>query len=96
LNNILFNMLATNLKIKDVKSEIGQLVKSYRKREKLSRQELAEKLELSRITIQNLESGKNFTIDTLLKVLQYFDLLHAFNDFMEGKRMDIEQVKSLY
>jgi transcriptional regulator with XRE-family HTH domain len=89
-------MLATNLKIKDVKSEIGQLVKSYRKREKLSRQELAEKLELSRITIQNLESGKNFTIDTLLKVLQYFDLLHAFNDFMKGKRMDIEQVESLY
>jgi transcriptional regulator with XRE-family HTH domain len=89
-------MLATNLKIKDVKSEIGQLVKSYRKREKLSRQELAEKLELSRITIQNLESGRNFTIDTLLKVLQYFDLLSAFNDFVKGRRTDIEQVESLY
>ncbi|MCF8415610.1 MAG: helix-turn-helix transcriptional regulator [Crocinitomicaceae bacterium] len=36
--------------------------KSYREQQKLSQQELAEQLQLSRITIQNLESGKNFTI----------------------------------
>lgn len=89
-------MFAGNLKIKDVKSEIGQLVKSYRKGEKLSMQELAEKLELSRITIQNLEAGKNFTIDTLLKVLQYFDTLAALNDFVKGKRSENEEVESLY
>ena len=57
-------MLAGNLKIKDVKTEIGKLVKSLHKKQKLSQQELAEQLDLSRITIQNLESGKNFTIDT--------------------------------
>jgi transcriptional regulator with XRE-family HTH domain len=96
LNNIICKMFTGNLKIKDVKSELGQLVKSYRKREKLSRQELADKLELSRITIQNLESGKNFTIDTLLKVLQYFDLLTAFNDFLKGKRSENDDVESLY
>ena len=89
-------MFESNLKIKDVKSEIGQLVKSYRKGEKLSMQELAEKLELSRITIQNLEAGKNFTIDTLLKVLQYFDTLAEFNDFVKGKRSENEEVESLY
>ncbi len=72
------------------------LVKSFRKREKLSRQDIAEKLNLSRITIQNLESGKNFTIDTLLKVLQYFDLMDAFNDFVTGKRKEYEDVESLY
>jgi transcriptional regulator with XRE-family HTH domain len=59
-------------------------------------QELAERLELSRITIQNLESGKNFTIDTLLKVLQYFDKLAALNDFVKGKRSENEEVESLY
>lgn len=89
-------MFTGNLKIKDVKSELGQLVKSYRKREKLSRQELADKLELSRMTIQNLESGKNFTIDTLLKVLQHFDMLVAFNEFLKGKQRDNEEVESLY
>jgi transcriptional regulator with XRE-family HTH domain len=89
-------MFTGSIKIKDVKSEIGQLVKAYRKGEKLSQQELAEKLELSRITIQNLESGKNFTIDTLLKVLQHFDMLSAFNDFVKGKRSENEEVESLY
>ena len=89
-------MFTGSIKIKDVKAEIGQLVKSYRKGEKLSMQELAEKLELSRITIQNLESGKNFTIDTLLKALQYFDKLSAFNDFVKGKRSENEEVESLY
>lgn len=62
-------MFIKNIKIKDIKLEIGQLVKSFRKRDKISQEELAEKLNLSRITIQNLEAGKNFTIDTLLKVL---------------------------
>ena len=96
LHNILFNMLFKTLTIKDAKVELGLLVKSFRKREKLSRQDLAEKLNLSRITIQNLESGKNFTIDTLLKVLQYFDLMYAFNDFVTGKRKEYEDVESLY
>jgi transcriptional regulator with XRE-family HTH domain len=89
-------MFTANLKIKDVKSEIGQLVKSYRKEQKLSQQELAEQLKLSRITIQNLEYGKNFTIDTLLKVFNHFDLLVGFNQFLIDKRNEKEQLTSLY
>jgi transcriptional regulator with XRE-family HTH domain len=89
-------MFTGNLKIKDVKSEIGQLVKSYRKQQKLSQQELADQLELSRITIQNLESGKNFTIDTLLRVFNHFDTLVGFNQFLIDKRNETEQLTSLY
>jgi transcriptional regulator with XRE-family HTH domain len=89
-------MFAENLKIKDVKLEIGLLVKSYRKQQKLSQQDLAEQLELSRITIQNLESGKNFTIDTLLKVFNHFDVLVGFNQFLIDKRDENEQMTSLY
>jgi transcriptional regulator with XRE-family HTH domain len=89
-------MFTGNLKIKDVKSEIGQLVKSYRKLQKLSQQDLAEELELSRITIQNLESGKNFTIDTLLKVFKHFDVMVGFNQFLIDKRNENEQMTSLY
>lgn len=96
LNIIICKMFTGNLKIKDVKSEIGQLVKSYRKQQKLSQQELAEQLELSRITIQNLESGKNFTIDTLLKVFNHFDVLVVFNQFLMDKRNETEQLTSLY
>ena len=89
-------MFTGNLKIKDVKSEIAQLVKSYRKQQKLSQQDLAEQLELSRITIQNLESGKNFTIDSLLKVFNHFDVLVGFNQFLMDKRNETEELTSLY
>ena len=89
-------MFTGNLKIKDVKSEIGHLVKSYRKQHKLSQQELADQLELSRITIQNLESGKNFTIDTLLRVFNHFDALVGLNQFLIDKRNETEQLTSLY
>ena len=89
-------MFTGNLKIKDVKSEIAQLVKSYRKQQRLTQQELADQLALSRITIQNLESGNNFTIDTLLKVFNHFDTLVGFNQFLMDKRNEIEQLTSLY
>lgn len=89
-------MFIKNIKIKDVKLEIGQLVKSFRKRDKISQEELAEKLNLSRITIQNLEAGKNFTIDTLLKVLQHFDLLNSLAEILKDKRNDNENIESLY
>ena len=89
-------MFSNSIKIKDVKLEIGQLVKSFRKRDRISQEELAEKLDLSRITIQNLESGKNFTIDTLLKVLQHFDLLQFLHTLIREKRDDNDNLKSLY
>ncbi len=89
-------MFIGNVKIKDVKTEIGQLVMFYRKQQKLSRQELAEQLDLSRITIQNLESGKNFTIDTLLKVFNHFDVLVGFHQFLKDNRNQNEQLTSLY
>lgn len=89
-------MFEGNVKIKDLKEEIGLLVKSYRKRDKLSRKVLAEQLNVSRITIQNLESGMNFTIDTLLKVLQHFDAMVALNDFIIEKRKENDEVESLY
>lgn len=89
-------MLFQNLKIIDVKQEMGLLVKTMRKQNKVSQQDLADQLSLSRITIQNLESGKNFTIDTFLKVLQYFDLMKKFNNNIVELRKENEDVKSLY
>lgn len=86
-------MFNKTIKIKDVKSEIGQLVRSYRKRDKISQEDLANKLDLSRITIQNLESGKNFTIDTLLKVVQHFELLSDLQDVLVEKHSDIKNLK---
>lgn len=70
--------------IKEVKSNIGMWCKELRKAEKLSQEDLAGQLGLSRLTISNLEKGENFTIETLLKVIQFFGQLNAFNDFVKN------------
>lgn len=83
------------LNISQVTLSVGNVMRAFRKREKYSQQELADELSLSRITIQNLESGKNFTIETLLKVLKHFDLMHEFHQFFQALEANLEP-KSLY
>ena len=89
-------MIFDTVKIKDVKSDMGETLRLLRKNSKLSQQDLADLLNLSRLTIQNLESGKNFTIDTLLKVLQHFDLLRNLKTEIARVKQDAEDTKSLY
>ena len=88
-------MLFETLKIKDIKADLGKWVKMMRKKQNLSQEQLAELLNMSRITIQNLESGKNITIDTLLKVFRHFDALEKFNDFVQ-EEIKNNSYKSLY
>lgn len=60
------HMLPNLIKISDLKKELGLLVKTLRKNKKMSQQDLADAMDVSRITVENLESGRNFTIDTFL------------------------------
>jgi transcriptional regulator with XRE-family HTH domain len=75
-----------NVNIVDVKMNLANMLRSLRKRNSMTRAELAEELGVSRITIQNIETAQNVNIDTLLKVLQYFELLENFNDFISEER----------
>jgi transcriptional regulator with XRE-family HTH domain len=88
-------MLFEILTIKNVKTDLGKLTKVLRKKQKLSQDELADLLNMSRITIQNLESGKNVTTDTLLKVFQHFDVLEKFDHFLQ-EEIKNNSYKSLY
>lgn len=63
--------------IKDVKVKIGEACKTLRKSNGLSRDELAEVLDVSSTTIQNIENGKNATLDNILKVANHFGLLRS-------------------
>ncbi len=84
------------VEIQEVKLEVGQLLKSIRKKRKISQADLAESLDVSRTTIQNMELGKNFTIDTLFKVLKELDLLqNLHNELLDAKKQLLE-TKSLY
>lgn len=82
--------------IKEVKNNIGQWCKKMRKTEKLTQEELANELGLSRYTIVNLENGENPTLETLLKVLHYFDKMNSLNQFVSNKIEDLDKSKSMY
>lgn len=49
------------IEIKQVKTAIGDLAKISRKQRQLTQIDLADRLNVFRNTIQNLEAGKNFT-----------------------------------
>ncbi|HEY1046828.1 MAG TPA: helix-turn-helix transcriptional regulator [Bacteroidia bacterium] len=75
-------MMHEEHKINAIKVHVGQLVRTWRKRENLSQEDLALKLDLSRLTIQNLEAGKNTTLETLLSIFGYFNALDQFDEFV--------------
>lgn len=85
-----------NTNIQDIKSEVASLVKKMRRSQNITQDDLAAKLNLSRITIQNVEAGKNFNIDTLLLIFQYFEQLESFNSFIQEKLMEYDNLDSLY
>lgn len=80
----------------EVRKNIGGLVKKLRKSRKISQQELAESLNLKRQTIKKVESGKNFNIDTLLRIFQHFEILETFADFIDELGEDFDEIDSLY
>lgn len=84
------------IEIKDIKSELGNLVKALRKQRGLSQSELAATLDVSRTTIQNLELGKNFTVDTILKVLKEMDLLPQLKREITQAKVHVVNSKPLY
>ncbi len=92
----MLKLIGANVNIKDVKMGVGRFVKAKRKAENLTQEQLAERLAISRITIQNLEAGKNFTMDTLLKVLQHFNLLSALHQLIVSEVDAAENMESLY
>lgn len=83
------------IKITDIKNQLVELTLALRSKHGLSQEQLADKIGVSRITIQNLESAKNVTLDTLLKVLHYFDLLEKLHLFLKNET-DSSTIPSLY
>jgi len=84
------------IEIKEIKRELGFLVKALRKQRGLSQIQLAKSLDVSRTTIQNLELGKNFTVDTILKVLKEMDLLSQLNSEILQVKSHVINSKSMY
>lgn len=81
--------------IKDVKVKIGEACKTLRKSKGLSRDELAEVLDVSSTTIQNIENGKNATLDNILKVANHYGLLQSISKSVH-RVIDEQNKISLY
>ncbi|MFV8270411.1 helix-turn-helix transcriptional regulator [Flavobacterium sp. GT2N3] len=81
--------------IKDVKIKIGEWCKQKRRMYELSQDDLAQALEMSRLTIRKLEDGKNVTLDTLLKVVSHFDMLEVVYNAIDNNISD-SNINSLY
>lgn len=83
--------------IKDIKVKIGKSCVLHRKLNSLSREQLAEALGVSSTTIQNIENGKNITLDNILKVANHFGLLGSISISIElDKSMNHLNNTSLY
>lgn len=90
------NFMLDFITIKEVKANLGVWCKQLRKSQKMTQKQLADELALSPLTISKLENGENPTIETLLKVLQYFNEMQAFNQYVVRELEKIDNNKSLY
>lgn len=81
--------------IKEVKEELGRWCKLERLKYDISQEQLAEHLDMSRYTIQKFETGKNATVDTVLKIANHFDAIEPFYQSLKSYN-DQNQTDSLY
>lgn len=81
--------------IKEVKERIGLVCQQHRKANNLSRDELADALHISATTIQNIENGKNATLDNVLKIANHFGLLTTIYNTLDEFE-DTDNNLSLY
>ena len=81
--------------IKDVKLKLGEWCKQKRQVYELSQEDLAQVLEMSRLTIRKLEDGRNVTLDSLLKVVNHFDMLESVYTAIDTNISD-NNINSLY
>ncbi|MDN3672979.1 helix-turn-helix transcriptional regulator [Flavobacterium branchiarum] len=84
-----------NITIKDVKLKIGEWCKQYRQKYDMTQEDLAQVLEMSRLTIRKVEEGKNVTLDTLLKVVNHFDMLESLYNVVDTD-ISNHNINSLY
>lgn len=88
-------MVLGSINIKDVKLKIGDWCKQKRHLYQLSQDDLAQVLDMSRLTIRKLEEGKNVTVDSLLKVVNHFDMLENVYNAVDAD-ISNNNINSLY
>lgn len=60
---------------KEINCEVAKRIKDLRISNKISQEEMSLKTGLSKHTISNIENGKSFTFDNLLKVMRALNII---------------------
>ncbi len=87
--------MKSQIKIIEVQHKIGKVIEYCRKREKLTQEELAERIGSSRPTISNIENGKVANTNSILKIFKYFDILQDLDAFYESLLKRLEEEKGV-
>lgn len=75
--------MRSNTTINAVLQKLGAVTTAYRDKEGITQEALAERINISRLTVINIEKGKGSNSINVLKILQYFDLLHDLDVSLE-------------
>ena len=76
-------------------TEIGERLRRARLNANIGQDELAEKTGVSRKTIQNAESGKNCSLDTLISLLRGLNQLQQLDVFLPEPELSPMQLARL-
>lgn len=66
----------------EVLSEVGKRIKSFRKNAKMSQQELADRVGVSRVIISKIERGANTSMTTFLRIIKLFNRIDALEEVL--------------
>lgn len=83
------------VKVSDVRQQMGNYLRMLRKREGLTQEALGELLGFSRVTIYNIETGKNANLNTFLLILEHFGELEQFSRYIV-EQGDVDDAESIY
>ncbi len=71
--------------ISDVLQKVGVIIQYHRKKESLTQQELALRINASRPTISSIENGKGKNLIAVFKLFKYFNLLEELSSFYDAQ-----------
>lgn len=82
------------VKIVTVQQRMGRLVAAHRKKEGLTQQALAERINVSGPTLSHIENGKGALLTLYLKIFKYFGFLGDLDGFFDTQMKRLESERS--
>lgn len=80
---------------KQIVSKIGDNIRRYRLELNMTRKELSDRTDISVTTIEKVEKGENFNINTLIRCLRMLDKIDVLNDLTSEREPTPYQLQEI-